>query len=734
MIKLVKEIFKLSALKDIINICKLNFINRKKNITLSLGSKVRDCNLESNINVLGETELNSCKVGRGTYIGDGGRFNHVQIGRFCSIAKNVQVVVGNHPTKDFISTHPMFYLSGNNVIQQMGLESLSATIYNEISYAKDSNYVACIGNDVWIGQNVIIINGVTIGNGAIIASGAVVTRDVAPYSIVAGVPAKLIRKRFEEDIINDIESSRWWDKDISSIMKNINSFQNYKSFKKMISESENDLIKRNAFSNFIGRLWGIFSLFTFVPFYIHYLGNEGFGYIGFYNTLIALLAFADLGFSAATTREFARFSKGTSEDENNRANLLRTYEILYLILCFLLSIGIYTSAQWVANDWLLHSNNNIDTTHLILLMGISVVLQLPSNLYIGALMGGEKQVLANVLQIIWGLLRTALVLPVLHFSENKLDSFFVWQIICNVIFLISLYLFTWHSIRFSKRGFKSQVLKDTYRYALGMAFIGILSAIATQADKLIISKKFTIDIVGQYSLAATLSLIPLILITTLAKAIFPKLTRIKEKGNREELNDFYLRLSKLACIMVLPLSITLASYSFDIVYIWTNSTQTAQNLREIVYFLLLAQAIQALTVIPFHLTLSFAYIRVNLVFCILIMLLVPLFYFSWFYIYQANGVAFSVLMTVLVIFIPYMYFVHKHLTEEILFSWLKYNILSIIIAAAATFMMKHYFYIETNNVFFIGVQAFWMGIICLLCVSFTVGIKTWNQVIALLRF
>ncbi|PHM22107.1 lipopolysaccharide biosynthesis protein [Xenorhabdus ehlersii] len=493
------------------------------------------------------------------------------------------------------------------------------------------------------------------------------------------------------------------------------------------------MIKLNALSNFLGRLWGIFSLFSFVPFYIHYLGNEGFGYIGFYNTLIALLAFADLGFSAATTREFARFSTGSVEHENSCADLLRTYEILYLALCVLLSLGILLSAHWIANDWLIQIKNGIDTTFLVFLMGISIVLQLPANLYIGALMGGEKQVLANGLQIGWGILRVAAVLPVLHYSENKLNAFFIWQIICNMIFFAVLYLMTWRSIKFTKRKFNLQVLRDTYKYALGMAFIGILSTIATQSDKLIISKNFTIDVVGQYSLAATLSLIPFILITTLAKAVFPKLTRIKESGDSQELNVFYSRLSKLSCIAILPLSLVLAAYAFDIVRIWTNSSQIAIQMQTVVYFLLLAQAIQALTVLPFHLTLSFAYIKINLVFCIVIMILIPLLYFSWFHIYQVNGVALSVLVTVLIIFIPYMYLVHKRLVADILSMWLKDNILAIIVSVVAVGIMKKYFYIPNGNIIFIAIQSIWMWLINVLLVSYAVGIRTKEQLISLLK-
>lgn len=140
-------------------------------------------------------ETKDISVGIGSYgcFTDGIR-PHVIIGNYCSFAPGVQRLVGNHPYHN-ISTYPIFY--------NKDFGALDKTNYPETHLI--------IGNDVWIGVNAIVTGGVnSIGNGAIIGAGAVVTKDVEPYSIVAGVPAKVIGQRFSDEIIDKIESSEWW--------------------------------------------------------------------------------------------------------------------------------------------------------------------------------------------------------------------------------------------------------------------------------------------------------------------------------------------------------------------------------------------------------------------------------------------------------------------------------------------------------------------------------------------
>lgn len=172
----------------------------------------------------GSVVLNS-SFGYGSYIGNHCVIANTKIGRFCSIASKVEMITGTHPTKDFVSTHPSFFSlnppSGESFVKERRFDEFRTT---------PSGLSLEIGSDVWIGHNVKIIEGVTIGHGAIIAAGSVVTKDVPPYAIVGGVPAKIIRNRFDDEDISALLQIKWWDFPVERIKNMANDFDNIKKF------------------------------------------------------------------------------------------------------------------------------------------------------------------------------------------------------------------------------------------------------------------------------------------------------------------------------------------------------------------------------------------------------------------------------------------------------------------------------------------------------------------------
>ena len=149
-------------------------------------------------------------LGYGTYIAQHCEID-ADIGRFCSVADHVRTNIGVHPiTSPYATTSPMFY----STLKQNGKTFADKEIFNEL---KERTRV---GNDVWIGENAFFTGGLTIGDGAVILAGAVVTKDVPPYAIVGGVPAKILKYRYDEDTIKFLLNIKWWDRDISWLKDN----------------------------------------------------------------------------------------------------------------------------------------------------------------------------------------------------------------------------------------------------------------------------------------------------------------------------------------------------------------------------------------------------------------------------------------------------------------------------------------------------------------------------------
>lgn len=173
------------------------------------------------------TLVGSSELGTGTYIASKSRILKCKIGKYCSIGSFVQTYVGRHPANTFVSTHPSFFSPKS----PSGFSFVKEAIFEEHLFVdEEKRYVVNIGNDVWIGNNVTILDGIQIGDGSIVAAGSMVTKDVAPYTIVGGIPAKPIKKRFTDEQINELLELKWWDWNPEKIQHQIDLFKNIDSF------------------------------------------------------------------------------------------------------------------------------------------------------------------------------------------------------------------------------------------------------------------------------------------------------------------------------------------------------------------------------------------------------------------------------------------------------------------------------------------------------------------------
>lgn len=161
-------------------------------------------------------KIKAARIAAHTYIGAHTDVENAIIGKFCSIADNCRIGMSNH-SFDYLSTSPVFTQKINGLHE--------CWIDKNVFEHKSEVERVFVDNDIWIGSHVLIKGGVHIGNGACIAAGAVVVKDVPPYAIVGGVPAKVIRYRFPDDVIAKLEEIKWWDMPDEKLKEHIALFQ-----------------------------------------------------------------------------------------------------------------------------------------------------------------------------------------------------------------------------------------------------------------------------------------------------------------------------------------------------------------------------------------------------------------------------------------------------------------------------------------------------------------------------
>ena len=176
------------------------------------GKSVSNCKIDKTCVIGVESNIVNTMMDRYSYCGSKSQIVNCEIGSFCSISDSVFIGGAEHPM-DWVSTSPVF-----QNVRHSGPEKRFARF--DLPKTKKT----IIGNDVWIGHGVTIKQGVIIGDGAVVGSNALVTKNVPPYAIVGGVPAKLIRYRFSQEVINRLEEVQWWNLPDEEITKRIDLF------------------------------------------------------------------------------------------------------------------------------------------------------------------------------------------------------------------------------------------------------------------------------------------------------------------------------------------------------------------------------------------------------------------------------------------------------------------------------------------------------------------------------
>lgn len=355
------------------------------------------------------------------------------------------------------------------------------------------------------------------------------------------------------------------------------------------------ILGKNILANLLSNAWSTVLMLSLTPVYISFLGVESYGLIGFYMSWIAILGILDTGISATASREIAWLSVRPKE-KRKISTLLRSLEVVYWGIILVLGLGILSGAWLYGADWFQTKELSPELLRdALMLMAVSLVIQLPSGLYIGGLMGLQKQVECAGLVAFFGTVRGVGAVVVLWVVSPDIKSFFLWHILVSALQTGVIRWSLWKKVHssYGSASFSKEVLHSIKGFAGGMTLITTLGIVISQADKMILSRLVSLEIFGFYMLAWTVASGLSRVATPLIQAFGPHFTGLLSRENEDVLARQVSLANQLMSVLILPPAVMISFLSEPILYVWIGNPSVASDAAPILSVLIVGMALSA---------------------------------------------------------------------------------------------------------------------------------------------
>jgi len=374
-------------------------------------------------------------------------------------------------------------------------------------------------------------------------------------------------------------------------------------------------LKKNIFANFTGTFWQTLMGVLFLPLYIKYIGIESYGLIGVFGILQVIFGLLDLGLGGTLTREMARLSALPNKEQEMR-NLVRTLEIIYWCIAIIVGILIMSLSPLISYHWVNAGTLSPKViVQAFIIMGFNTIFQMPIGFYTGGLIGLQKQVMLNIINVCMSTFRGIGAILVLWLISPTIQAFLLWQIVVSVIHAGMIALFLWQSLPCSENSavFQKQLLKGVWKFTAGISGISILAVILTQLDKVILSKLLSLEMFGYYMLASVVAMSLGRLFTPFYYSIYPRFTQLVSLNDQNELKKLYHKSCQFMSVLILPAATIIALFSYEIMLLWTHNPVTAKNTHLIVSIMICGTALNGLMNPPYALQLAFGWTKLSII-------------------------------------------------------------------------------------------------------------------------
>lgn len=376
---------------------------------------------------------------------------------------------------------------------------------------------------------------------------------------------------------------------------------------------QNTSLKANIISNFAGNGWSALINILFVPVYLNYIGSEGYGLIGIFTSLQLILSLLDSGLATTLNREISRLSV-LAHSEQRMNNIVKTLETVYWLLALAAGIVSIGLSPLLAKYWVQPQELSVQTiTYAFFLLSATLVFQFPSGFYSGGLLGLQRQVILNLIRITFVTLKNVGGIFVLLFVSKSVLAFFGWTLLVAILQAFTLKFYLWYYLPKapSSPRYEKQELKNTWRFATGLVSISLTAILLTSVDKIILSKILSLEQFGYYTIACSLGLLILQVVSPLTQSYFPRFSILLSLNKIEELKNIYHQACQMISVLVLPATLLLIFFSKELIFIWTRDPFTTENTWLITAIYAYGTGLNGLMNIPFKLTITYGWTKLG---------------------------------------------------------------------------------------------------------------------------
>ena len=462
-------------------------------------------------------------------------------------------------------------------------------------------------------------------------------------------------------------------------------------------------VRLNTITNYVGQSYTIAVAIIITPFYLQYLGAEAYGLVGFFMLMQNWLNLLDMGLSTTLGRQVA-YARGQVNGFEKFHNLLRSFELIFLVLTLVIVVGIYSGSNWLAHSWIKPvalSPKNI--SYCISIMGLIIGLRFFSTIYRSGINGFEDQIWINKVGVAISSLKYIGSFLILIYFSSDIRHFFEYQLVIGILeaallgrrFYYNLppsaTPITWLKINWS-------TFKEIIPFALSIFYTSAILIVITQFDKLLLSGSLSLEEFGYFSLITLITGAVISLATPVFLAFLPRMTMLVSKRNLKEMISVYVNMTQIVTWITASSAVLIGIYSQQILYSLTGSEKAFIWGGEILFWYALGSGIFVLGSFQYYLQNAFGTLKLYVFGSTLSFVIqLPLIYFVTMK-YGAVGAGQLWFVFSAIWFLGWTMVVHSKLLPGFHLRWLTRDILPILFCIGVlSYLMGKVIYIDISE-------------------------------------